>query len=67
MRRPGDLPEFLYWLETAREAERKRFLAGTMRILFGRPSDGYYHYEGACDSREGCLPRLEPWEEYDGR
>jgi general secretion pathway protein D len=41
-KRPGDLPEFLLLVESARQHEKERLLSATMRILFGRESAELY-------------------------
>lgn len=53
IRRPGDIPSFLCMLEEAREMEKNRLLAGTMRILFGPEPDRCVapFYEGEYDGR----------------
>lgn len=76
-RRPGDIPEFLCSLVAARDIEKNRVLAGSMRILFGPdPERCYspsYFRPSACGSGTGwiadgwtlnCLPCNG---EYDGR
>lgn len=59
-RRPGDIPEFMCILDDARRAERRQFLAGTMRMLFGRRPDGYFETQTVC--APNCIEV-----EYDGR
>lgn len=76
-RRPGDIPEFLCSLVAARDIEKNRVLAGSMRILFGPdPERCYspsYWRPSACGNGGGwiadgwsldCLPCSG---EYDGR
>jgi general secretion pathway protein D len=62
-RRPGDIPEFLCRLVSARDAEKNRVLAGSMRILFGPDPDRCrtpsYWGPSACGHRgwtDDCLP-----------
>lgn len=51
----------------SRECERKRLFQGTMRILFGLPTPGFY------PSQVGCVPAGQvkklgsACKEYDGR
>lgn len=75
-RRPGDIPEFLCRLVAARDFEKNRVLAGSMRILFGPDPDRCrspsYWMPSACGHRGwsddyelfNCLPSSG---EYDGR
>lgn len=75
-RRPGDIPEFLCRLVSARDAEKTRVMAGSMRILFGpdpeRCRSPSYYLPTACGHRGwtddcsllNCLPCMEEW---DGR
>lgn len=75
-RRPGDIPEFLCRLVAARDAEKNRVLAGSMRILFGPDPDRCrtpsYWRPSACAHRgwtddPGLLHCLPCSGEYDGR
>lgn len=50
-RRPGDLPEFLCVLESARDWEKRELLRGTMMWLFGQGLPCCVPEIGACDSR----------------
>ena len=75
-RRPGDIPEFLCRLVAARDAEKNRVLAGSMRILFGPDPDRCrspsYWMPSSCGHKGwtddcmlfDCLPCSG---EYDGR
>lgn len=74
-RRPGDIPEFLCRLVAARDLEKNRVLAGSMRILFGPDPDRCrspsYWMPSTCGHRGwtndpmfNCLPCSG---EYDGR
>lgn len=75
-RRPGDIPEFLCRLVAARDLEKNRVLAGSMRILFGPEPDRCrspsYWMPSTCGHRGwtddcalfNCLPCSG---EYDGR
>lgn len=75
-RRPGDIPEFMCRLVHARDLEKNRVLAGSMRILFGpdpdRCRDPSYFMPSTCGHKGwtddcgmlGCLPCSR---EYDGR
>ncbi len=70
-RRPGDVPEFLCRLVHARDMEKNRVLAGSMRILFGPDPDRCrtpsYFMPSACGHRgwtNDCLPCSG---EYHGR
>lgn len=58
-RRPGDIPEFLCSLVNARNMEKNRILAGSMRILFGPDpepcySPGYFR-PSACGYGSGWI------------
>ena len=65
-RRPGDIPDFLCSLVAARDRERDRLLAGSMRLLFGLPPDRChipdYWLPSAC-GKEINFPG--PWTEDD--
>ena len=70
-RRPGDIPEFMCRLVHARDMEKNRVLAGSMRILFGPDPDRCrtpsYFMPSACGHRgwtDDCLPCSG---EYNGR
>jgi general secretion pathway protein D len=70
-RRPGDIPEFLCRLVHARDMEKNRVLAGSMRILFGPDPDrcrtpSYFMPSacGHCGWTSDCLPCSG---EYNGR
>lgn len=75
-RRPGDIPEFMCRLVAARDAEKNRVMAGSMRILFGpdpeRCRSPSYYLPTACGhkgwtddcSLMHCLPCNGEW---DGR
>jgi general secretion pathway protein D len=72
-RRPGDIPEFLCRLVAARDAEKNRVMAQSMRILFGPDPDRCrspsYWMPSACGHRGwtddcslyNCLPCSEEW------
>lgn len=75
-RRPGDIPEFLCRLVAARDLEKNRVLAGSMRILFGpdpeRCRTPSYWMPSSCGHRgwtdDPCLFNCLPCSgEYDGR
>jgi Type II secretory pathway, component PulD len=74
-RRPGDIPEFLCSLVVARDNEKNRVLAGSMRILFGPDPDrcrspGYWRPSdcSAGSYPEGFVINTLPCSgEYDGR
>jgi general secretion pathway protein D len=70
-RRPGDIPEFLCRLVSARDMEKNRVLAGSMRILFGpdaeRCRSPSYWMPSTCGHKgwtDDCLPCSG---EYNGR
>lgn len=75
-RRPGDIPEFMCRLVAARDLEKNRVMAGSMRILFGPDPDRCrtpsYWMPSSCGHRGwtddpglfNCLPCSG---EYDGR
>lgn len=73
-RRPGDIPEFLCSLVVARDNEKNRVLAGSMRILFGQDPDrcrspGYWRPSdcGSGGYAEGFVINTLPCSgEYDG-
>lgn len=51
-KRPGDIPEFLYLVEDARQKEKEQLLSSTLRILFGRdPPELYPTVCGEYDGR----------------
>ncbi len=73
-RRPGDIPEFLCSLQTAREMEKNRLLANSMEILLGMEPDrcyspGYWRPStcGANLEAQCCAQYLPISGEYDGR
>lgn len=74
-RRPGDIPEFLCNLVIARDNEKNRILAGSMRILFGPDpercrSPGYWRPSdcGSGGYVDGFVINTLPCcGEYDGR
>ena len=74
-RRPGDVPEFLCNLVIARDNEKNRVLAGSMRILFGPDPDrcyspGYWRPSdcGSGSYADGWIINSLPCTgEYDGR
>ena len=74
-RRPGDIPEFLCSLVAARDIEKNRVMAGTMRMLFGPDPDRCrspsYWRPSDCSSgsyAEGWIVNALPCSgEYDGR
>lgn len=74
-RRPGDIPEFLCSLVAARDNEKNRVLAGSMRILFGPDLDrcrspGYWRPSdcGSGGYADGWVVNTLPCSgEYDGR
>jgi len=74
-RRPGDIPEFLCSLVAAREIEKNRVLAGSMRLLFGPDPDRCYSpgYWRPSDCSSGTfadgwiINTLPCCGEYDGR
>ncbi|MEI8364839.1 MAG: type II secretion system protein GspD [Parachlamydiaceae bacterium] len=74
-RRPGDIPEFLCSLVVARDMEKNRILAGSMRILFGPEPDRCYtpSYYRPSDCSPGSyasgwiINSLPCNGEYDGR
>ena len=74
-RRPGDIPEFLCSLVIARDIEKNRVLAGSMRLLFGPDPDrctspGYWKNPGCapCNyENQFIINTLPPTGEYDGR
>ena len=49
-RRPGDIPEFLACLHEAQASEKRRLLAGGLKMVFGRVFDRKPAYFNPCES-----------------
>lgn len=47
-RRPGDIPDFLYCLNEARNFERDRLLMQSLQVAIGRPKDPPYRTHRPC-------------------
>lgn len=62
VRRPGDIPDFLYCLQQARKHEKERLFSGSMEMLLGRPAAPCFKTYVPCDGEDW---KEQEWETYE--
>ncbi len=62
IRRPGDIPDFLYCLQQARRNEKERLLSGSMEMLLGRPMAPCFKTYVPCVGEDW---KDQEWETYE--